>query len=139
MNKDGYKRIIFQKLETFYPEVLEDCKPILPEMNKTKIKAVFDTFCDVRGIMPEEVKEEEITVFLAVSIRFFDPDYILYLEKPLRRNFRPLIAELLNKCPTGVSHLISPIRVYWKINGFRDEVLAIGETISNSTGIELHL
>ena len=34
MDKLHYRDLIFQKLEAFYPEVLEDCKPILPEMNK---------------------------------------------------------------------------------------------------------
>jgi len=134
---ENHSNVTIAKIRAFYPELLEDCKPIVPQMTKSQIKAVFDVFIQLRGNIPERNKGNEIVFLVAVFALFFDPDYLNGFKKKARVGFRPMVSEF-----TGINERL--LSYYFKnalnqmvIRRFRDEVQQTANLISDFTGLDL--
>lgn len=132
-------KVTIEKIRAFYPELLEDCFPIIPEMTKSQMKAVFDAFIQLRGNIPEINKGDEIALLVAVFALFFDPDYLNGFKKKARVGFRPIISEFTGINERLLSYYFKQALNQMVVRRFRDEMLSTAKIISDLTGIELSL
>ncbi|PRY96705.1 hypothetical protein BY457_11489 [Marinilabilia salmonicolor] len=136
---ESHLKVTIAKIRALYPELVEDCKPIIPEMTKTQMRAVFDAFIDLRGSMPESNKENEITLLVAVFALFFDPDYLNGFKKKARVGFRPIISEFTGIKERLLSYYFKQALNQTVVRRFRDEVISTAKIISDLTGLDLEL
>lgn len=87
---------------------------------------VFLTFCRVKGVSIEEMSNSKNfaarNLFLAVFVRFFDPDYFEF-QKTLRRGLRSKAAILTGCEETHISHELKKVKGFWEVDKrFKNEV-----------------
>jgi hypothetical protein len=134
---ENHSNVTIAKIRAFYPELLEDCKPIIPEMGKSQMRAVFDAFNSLRGSVPEKNKGNEITLLVAVFALIFDPDYVNGFKKKARKGFRPMVSDFTGIKERLVSYWFKLAINQMVVRRFRDEVQQTAKVISDLTGVNL--
>lgn len=103
-------RIFRRKVQQQYPEIASRLveQPVLSDVNEiTDLYQIFTSL--VR--FPDNPKSSEIadfrTLFIAVTLRLYDPDYVNGYKKKVRNGLRSMIANLFRVDFNYVSNLFA--------------------------------
>lgn len=114
-------RMFRRKVQDKYPDIASRIieKPILNDVKY--VCELYDIFFLI--VLPHKVKSSEIndfrTLFIAVMLKMYDPDYFNGYRKKVKDGLRPAVAKLfdidLNYVSVLFTNVIDRVRIYKEV------------------------
>lgn len=117
MNKINYAQLgrnLVKKHPKLAKELIDSSKPVFDNFGLIPtLKDIYDSFAD------PPASSSEITTyrlhFIAVVVRFYDPDAISNTRRCMRSGLRKHLSDTLDVSPTQISHLFRTVKDYFQI------------------------
>lgn len=117
MNKINYSQLgrkLLKKHPDLARELIISSKPAFNNFNLIPdLKAIYDKLAD-KPTCTKEITDYRL-YFIAVIVRFYDPDAITNTRQCMRNGLRKQLSDTLNCKPTQISHLFRSVKDYFYI------------------------